>query len=412
MNETVSDVVRVSESLGGDIRRSLGLGPDAELRVTYISGPGDVGGTFDHWRNGDHDPRVPSVAFSLMFYELMAKLGARAQIFTRHDSPPAPTSINGAAFQFEQLVPRAFGGKLGYFRSKRDFVKRMMPYIRAFDPHVVIASTDTSSLAWKDLGRGRKLILEAHNTFWPMGRPPQSLKQRVKKQMLSLQSAALDGAICTSPECARQIADVTGGRIQGLTHWPQIVARYDPRPGTRARNLLYLGRIERAKGVFLLLDAFRTLTATYPDLTLTFAGGGRAEEALRARLDAGQDPNVEFVGLLDSEGVHRQLGNSDLLICPTMTGFNEGLGLVGFEAAAHGVPSVLSSIVPALDLLGDGCAVFEADNGAALAETLEGLVGNDAAYRDLCAGIMHAREKIYDRSLSWGTQLGNEMVFH
>lgn len=40
--------------------------------------------------------------------------------------------------------------------------------------------------------------------------------------------------------------------------------------------------------------------------------------------------------------------------------------MLRIEAAAHGVPMLLSSVVPVVDLLGAGCVVFKADDAASL----------------------------------------------
>ncbi|MFK7944822.1 MAG: glycosyltransferase family 4 protein, partial [Paracoccaceae bacterium] len=237
------------------------------------------------------------------------------------------------------------------------------------------------------------------------GSPPQGLLSRLRLALLKRQAQALDGAICTSHECMRQLLSLSGGRLPCSVERPQIVARYGSSSKPRARRLLYLGRIEENKGVFLLLEAFEALKDSHTHLSLDFAGTGSYQAALETRIRARDDDRVRYLGSLTSEGVHAVLADADLLVCPTMTTFNEGLALVGFEAAAHGVPSVLSSIVPAQDLLGDGCAVFEADSLEGLTSTLAVLIGNDAAFANLCAGLKPVTDQIYDRSASWGSRL-------
>ncbi|KTE56098.1 hypothetical protein ATE69_06375 [Sphingopyxis sp. H071] len=173
---------------------------------------------------------------------------------------------------------------------------------------------------------------------------------------------------------------------------------------------MYLGRIEHDKGVFMLLDAFAALKSDFPDLTLVFAGAGSATaelEALIAKLD---DPRVSFVGKLDGTAVHRAIDAADLLVCPTRTAFNEGLAVVGFEAAAHGVPSLMSSIVPAIAALGDGCAIFEADSQDAMEAELRDLMVNEGRVAAMSDQLAVVREALYDRDRSWGAQLARVVL--
>lgn len=382
-------------------RRQFGLGPDAPLRIAYIPGAGDVVGTYRHWLEGAFDPRVPVIAYSTMFYELVRQLGAEALIATPFDVTENPKP----PFSFAQVGRPDWSGRIGYWRSQRTYAAEVSVAVDRFAPHVVVVSSDFPPSGWQRLGRGRRLILSAHNTFWPMGHPSGALLARLRRSLLGMQIGALKGAVCTSHECMRQIRSLTKGRLESSVECPQIVAQYETAPKLRARRLLYLGRIEENKGVFLLLQAFAALRGRHNELSLDFAGAGSAEADLKARIAALGDDRVRYVGSLTSEGVHNALANADLLVCPTLTTFNEGLALVGFEAAAHGVPSVLSSIVPARELLGDGCAVFKADSLEELVDILAGLVGDDNAYARLCAGLKSVTDRIYDRSASWGSQL-------
>jgi glycogen synthase len=388
-----------------DLRHHLGLRDSENLRVTYIAGTGDVAGTFDHWRAGRHEPRVPIIAYSLMFYELMDRLGADCQIIAIH---PIDTSApsTGDRFRFEQARVLPWRGRWSWLRSQRKYARDLVSMARAFDPHIVITSTHDPAASWKGLANGRKLILTAHNSFWPMGRPPQDIKGRLRKALLSWRARALDAAICTSHECARQITDVTGGRIHGEVQCPQALVRYPIEQRTRVRKLLFLGRIEHSKGVFFLLDVFEQLASRHPELTLDYAGSGSAQEALKNRLAVSPHTGrIKFLGRVDSEGVHSAIAAADLLVCPTMTSFNEGLAVVGFEGAAHGIPTVLSSVVPAADLLKESSTVYAADNSTALCEALSGLIEDPETYRDRCAATAAVRDRIYDRSQSWGSGL-------
>ncbi len=404
------DVVLTPDHAGIDVRRRLGIKETEELRISFIPGPGDVAGTFEHWLAKRHDPRVPTVAYSLMFYELMEQLGAASQTISLH-----PVSKNAQKaqnqFRFVHLPSQPSHGRWGYFLSQYRLSKEIVSAVQDYDPHIVVTSTHTPSAAWKGLSKGRKLILSAHNSFWPKGSSNESWQSRIRARILSSRAASIDAAICTSGECARQLSALTRGRILGEVECPQIVERHIIETRNSVQNILFLGRIEESKGVFLLIDAFEQLAGKHRLIRLSIAGDGSVVERLKAQIAGSQfSDRIDFRGRLDSAGVHHAIAASDLIVCPTMTTFNEGLAVVGFEAAAHGIPTLLSSVVPAADLLADSCAIFRADNVIALRDALAALIEDGAVYRQKCEATFPIRDMIYNGSLSWGSGLFRAML--
>ena len=399
------DLLDLPESAAEQLRRRFDLGTE-KPRLSYFSGPGDVVGTYRYWREGKQDPRVPTIAYSAMFYELVERLDAQAEVITSACSD----LDDGSSIRFTSVERKPWTSRKDYMLSQKALVRDVAAHMARFDPHIVVASTDFPSSGWKQIADGRRLVVTAHNTFWPMGQRPSGLIGKMKIRHLSSQARRIDAAVCISLECSRQIEDLTRGRIRGPVAIPQIVSRYATTPRARARRLLFLGRIEAHKGVFMLLEAFLSLKNTRKDIELVFGGSGSEDEPLRARIAASGQEDVRFLGRLDSEEVHHQIEQADLIVCPTTSGFNEGLATVGLEGAAHGVPTLMSSVVPAREFLGAGCAVFEADDADALRHSLDRLISDKSAYAELVEHLEPARDAIYDRSRSWGTQLGRVLL--
>lgn len=405
MTSSLSSTLNVPDNASAIIRQKLGLGALEPLRVAYIPGPGDVVGTFKHWRAKRHESNIPTIAYSLMFYELMERLRAESLIISTHPVGNCGGLYEGK-FRFEYIAPRPSKGRWSYFWSQFRSAKTMTAMVKRYDPHIVVTSTHNPAIAWRKLANGRKLILTAHNTFWPQGRPPRSVKQYLRKAFLKSHATAIDAAICISQECVRQISELTGGRVRCEVACPQIVATFPIENREEARNLLFLGRVEESKGIYLLLDVFDRLAVRHADIKLTIVGAGGAEEEVRERLfRSAFSDRISYLGRLDAGGVHAAIAASDLLVCPTMTTFNEGLAVVGFEAAAHGIPTILSSVVPAAELLGNSCTVYEADSSESLHEALTELIENRDVYRERCSATARARDMTYDRTLSWGSGL-------
>lgn len=416
--ENIDIVNRTQTQLPDDaaqaLRNRLGLAAGAPLRISYVPGPGDVAGTYTHWRDGRHDPRVPVFTYSAMYYELLEKLDAQGLLVTRHpgtESLPGDGEAQGGRVRFQRLLKGSKSGLLGYWRRELHYGRELLAHLNQFQPHVVIVSTDVPWFFWPQLGRNRVCLLSAHNTFWKMGGRPSGGAERLKLALMARAMRHLSGAVCTSQECARQVAALSGDTLPSWTEIPQQKRRFAiARDRKTARQICFIGRIVPAKGMKMLLEAFSKVAASRPDMSLVFAGSGTGEAQLRTQISELGDPRITFPGRLPSTEIHALLDRSDLLICPTRSDFAEGLGLVVAEAAAHGVPSIVSSMVPARELFSAACAVFPADDTAALSRLLEQVVNDEATYQSLCQGTVENQDRMLDRGFSWGSQLYRAML--
>ena len=117
--------------------------------------------------------------------------------------------------------------------------------------------------------------------------------------------------------------------------------------GDGAWRLLYLGRLEFAKGADLALEsAVRTAALMMRPVHLQISGAGSLDATLRARADhlTRVEPrlSVTFTGWLDQRKAAAAVDHSDLLLVPSR--WPEPFGMVGVEAALRGVPSVAFAV--------------------------------------------------------------------
>jgi glycosyltransferase involved in cell wall biosynthesis len=100
-------------------------------------------------------------------------------------------------------------------------------------------------------------------------------------------------------------------------------------------TVLYVGRIERSKGVFALADALACLTR--PHFRATIIGTGPDLPQLRDRLAAlGISDRVDLPGALDRDAVAEYYRRARVVVIPSLA--PESLPLVGLEALWHGRP--------------------------------------------------------------------------
>ena len=103
------------------------------------------------------------------------------------------------------------------------------------------------------------------------------------------------------------------------------------------RNILFLARITKEKGIFIALETFKLLSEKYPRLQYTVVGAGsELDEAKRYVLD-NKIPNVVFTGALTGGALANQFKQGDLYL---FTSFHEGMPTSVLEAMAFGLPVI------------------------------------------------------------------------
>lgn len=168
--------------------------------------------------------------------------------------------------------------------------------------------------------------------------------------------------------------------------WPLAAREHDALP-----TALYLGRIEAAKGIDVLLDAVAAAHTRGAPWRLICGGVGEIERArkqcMQLRLP---DAAVSFVGWADDDRKRQLLMDCDLLVLPSRI---ENMPVVVLEAFAHGKPVLASAVGGIPDIVSHGCDGFlvAAGDSQALANQLVALYGQS----DQLARLGHAgRQKV------------------
>jgi glycogen(starch) synthase len=155
-------------------------------------------------------------------------------------------------------------------------------------------------------------------------------------------------------------------------------ARFGPAPPRPfGWRLLYLGRIDRRKGVDTAIEALAEL----PDrATLSIVGSGDegyAGELRELAARAGVEGRVEF-GQAARDDVRDAYARADVVVFPVR--WEEPWGLVPLEAMAVGTPVVATGTGGSAEYLRDGrnCLLFEREDARALAAAVRRLADDDA----------------------------------
>ena len=116
-------------------------------------------------------------------------------------------------------------------------------------------------------------------------------------------------------------------------------------------NILYLGRVEREKGIYISLDVYKLLQQRHPNLQFTVVGNGSELEAAKCYAREKGINNITFTGALTGKALSEQYQKADLYL---FTSFHEGMPTSVLEAMCFGLPVVTRPVGGLVDFFENG----------------------------------------------------------
>lgn len=118
-------------------------------------------------------------------------------------------------------------------------------------------------------------------------------------------------------------------------------------------NILFVGRLEKRKGLIYLLKAFSVIKEKYPNTRLIIVGPGtRLRKAFEKFIVQNNIADVTFTGFIPYQELPAYYNTADLFCAPSTGG--ESFGIVLLEAMAAGKPIIASNIEGYLSVLASG----------------------------------------------------------
>jgi len=141
----------------------------------------------------------------------------------------------------------------------------------------------------------------------------------------------------------------------------------------RPLRILFLARLIKEKGIYELLDAFRSLSQQFKNLELVIAGDGAILNELKTEYQ--EFKNIIWKGHVQGEAKISLFSSADIYVLPS---YSEGLPISLLEAMAFGLPIITTPVGGLKTFFQEGKMGYTVEVGSAksLQEVLEKLLHN------------------------------------
>lgn len=382
-----------------------------QLRLFYAAGPGNIIGTYRHWRNGQDDPSQVALTYSGQFYDVCRQLGAQGYAVAAH---PQRELVRDGQFALEHL-PRPWPQARGIFYHLMMVWYGLLIVARAlrFRAGVAVIAEGTTHwfVLWLLVACGVRVVPAVHCVLWPKFHPPgraQRLLNRLNRAFFRRQAWAI---LSASQDINRQIEQITSGGSRPIIDFLPTYRRdtfagvEQPRHDDQSFHVLFAGRVERDKGVFDLLEIAQRFSAEgRTEIEFDLCGSGSTLEELRAAAQ-GVEHIFHLHGYCQKPQMQAMLNRAHALIVPTTTGFVEGFNQVVVEGVLAGRPVITSSVCPALEYVRDAVVEVAPGDVRGYGDVILELQTDRQLYeqkRLACAGY---QEQFYTLEKSWAAAL-------
>jgi len=225
----------------------------------------------------------------------------------------------------------------------------------------------------------------------------KSITQKVAQMLKASTLTAFEGRLTRQCKGVIAVSGFTAGTVRRFLSVPPSAIRIvkngidangfgggDPErfrarfPGLGDKTVLYVGRLERSKGLHYLIPAFARALSRVPDATMAVVGRGSdaylRELKLGAR-SAGVSDKIVFTGRIPQELLPHAYAASALVALPSLM---EGFGISLLESMASSRPCVATRVgaIPEIIKHGENGLLVKPADGQELGDALATLLSD------------------------------------
>ncbi len=173
---------------------------------------------------------------------------------------------------------------------------------------------------------------------------------RLRKWFVRKTLRAADAQVCLSAHWFKILSEISE-QSASITTLPNCVKEPSRKKDHREAEeacVLFMGKLDRGKGVFDLIDAASGLKRDGKMVRFILCGDGAREALQKAAAEKGVADRVDFPGWIRDKSFYYCLG--DIFVLPS---YNECMPMVLIEAASYGLPLVSTRVGGIPDIVVD-----------------------------------------------------------
>lgn len=214
-----------------------------------------------------------------------------------------------------------------------------------------------------------------------------------------LQKPALDNVDCFHVTAESELEDIRRlGLRQPATIIPNGVHLPKLKENIKKENqILFLSRINKKKGLDILIESWEIIQKKYPSWKLIVAGP-QYESFAKNIIQKCQElklDNISFIGEVFGDEKTKLFQSSKLFVLPS---YSENFGIVVAEALANAVPVITTSGTPWSDIISNNCGWYIEPDSNELVEAFESSINTTDEKLELMG--VNGR-KWMEREFSW-----------
>jgi glycosyltransferase involved in cell wall biosynthesis len=357
----------------------------------------------------------------------LAERGLDVHVVTRQTMPRCAAQEFVGKVRLTRINPagRMKGAGWRAFPAMLEFIARLALLLIAERNNydiVVVSGMKTIPITAVPVCRllGKKCVVRVESPFElvePISAESLDMMHGVVGRILSAVLKRMQRAVLRHAHCVVAISQDIADRLLHFDRPPQRIARianavdltkFKPLAAAEREPLrgrlgfpagrtivLYVGRLSRAKGVMMLIEAWPDLIRKHPDAHLVMVGSGKDSwddcegEIIETVRTHALDEHVAMVG--HSNSVHEYLQAADLFVTPSDY---EGFSLTLVEALGTAIPVVTTAVGAAPEIIHEGINGYlcPAKDKAALSAALDRALEQKARWGSIGARARESAE--------------------
>ncbi|WP_206755226.1 glycosyltransferase family 4 protein [Nodosilinea sp. FACHB-141] len=367
-----------------------------------------------HWVVGQDDPSHFAITYAQHFYELARKFNAKSWLISARDKKGL---IRDDDFRIEfRSLKHQSRSSIAFFAGQLWSGLRLIFSVILFRADILVISEDRTF--WFLLSilplLGIKVIPTIHCTLWPKYKQPTAVQQIIQKLNSWFFRYGCVEICVVSEDIKNQVVKITNGCSRPIrTFVPAYrkeflddikIRDYDTE--SEAFQVLFAGRVEVSKGVYLLLEVAKRFISVNPNCVFNICGTGSQVEKLKAAaLEVGIEKQFVVHGHCQRDKLREMYEASHVVAVPTTKDFVEGFNKVVAEGVIMGKPIVTSPVCPALSIVRDAAVEVTPDDVDDYFNAILRLATDKDFYRQKQKGAMTLRGQFFTYSKSWEAQV-------